>query len=161
MNQKLSSIVLILFFITPSAFGQSGTPIEMKKVFGGYKYFQGDSRLNMNQLVLAMETNEIALEQIKKAQSTNTLGMVIAGAGGFMVGWPLGTAIAGGDPNWVLAGIGAGLIVVSIPIAKKVNEQAKLAVDSYNEGLKAHSFWQRKELELLIRGNQVGFALKF
>jgi hypothetical protein len=161
MMNKLYTLIILLVLAFSSSYGQTGTPIEVKKVFGGYKYFQGDSRLNMNQLVVAMESNEIAFQQIKKAQSTNTLGMIIAGAGGFMIGWPLGTSIAGGDPNWVLAGIGAGLIVASIPISKKVISHTNMAVETYNNGLEKTSFWQRSELDLFMNGNQLGLALKF
>ena len=35
--------------------------------------------------------------------------------GGFLIGWPLGTALAGGDPNWTLAAIGAGCVAIAIP----------------------------------------------
>ncbi len=69
----------------------------------------------MLQLVKTMEPNEQAYKEIKAAQSTYTLAIIVGGVGGFMVGWPLGTALSGGEPNWIFAGIGAGLIVISIP----------------------------------------------
>jgi hypothetical protein len=78
-----------------------------------------------------------------------------------MVGWPIGTAIAGGEPNWALAGIGAGLIVVSIPFSQKFNKQVKSAVETYNGGLKTSSFWDNRELRFSINANGVGFGLRF
>jgi len=47
----------------------------------------------MIQLVNTMKINEQAYMQIKSAQSTYTMAMILSYAGGFMVGWPLGTAI--------------------------------------------------------------------
>ncbi len=41
---------------------------------------------------------------------------VLAIPGGALIGWPLGTAIGGGDPEWYLAGIGAGLVAIAIPL---------------------------------------------
>jgi hypothetical protein len=82
-------------------------------------------------------------------------------AGGFMVGWPIGTAIGGGDPEWAMAGIGAGLIVIAIPISSKFNKQAKLAVDTYNGGLPSSSFWDKNELRVSVTGSGIGLALRF
>ena len=78
-----------------------------------------------------------------------------------MVGWQIGAALGGGDPNWALAGIGAGLIVVYIPISQKFNKQAKTAVDTFNGGLKTSSFWDNNELGIGLTGNGVGLSLRF
>jgi hypothetical protein len=58
----------------------------MKKVFGGYQFYQGGKRLNMNQLVNTMKLNEQAYEQIESAQPTYTMVMILSYAGGFMIG---------------------------------------------------------------------------
>lgn len=108
-----------------------------------------------------MKSDEQAYKEIKAAQSTNVLATVVAVAGGALVGWPIGTAIGGGDPKWVLAGIGAGLIVVSIPISQKFNKQAKNAVDLYNGGLNANAFWDKAELRFAFSGNGIGLTLGF
>ena len=82
--------------------------ISMKKVFGGYQFYQGGQRLNMKQLVNTMKPDPLAYEQIRSAKSSYNLAMVFSYAGGFMIGWPLGTAIAGGDPEWAGDGLGRG-----------------------------------------------------
>ena len=160
---KQFSLILILLTVCLSfTFGQTlSDSITIKKAFGGYHFYHGGKRLNMSQLVKTMEPNEQAYKEIKAAQSTYTLATIIGGAGGFMVGWPLGTAVAGGEPNWILAGIGAGLVVVSIPISQKYNRQAKSAVDSFNGGLKTSSFWDKTELRFAMTGNGIGLTFKF
>jgi hypothetical protein len=115
----------------------------------------------MNQLVNTMKPNDQAYNQIKSAQSTYTMAMIFSCAGGFMVGWPLGTAIGGGEPNWAMAGIGAGLIVVAIPISQSFNKKAKQAVEIYNGGLQTSSFWDKNELKLSKTGNGIGLTLSF
>lgn len=135
-------IIIISLLIVTCAFSFGQTPtdsISMKKAFGGYQFYQGKKRLNVNQLVNIMKPNGQAYNQIKSAQSTNTLATIIGGVGGFMVGWPIGAAVAGGKPNWTMAGIGVGLIVVSIPITKNFNKKAKQAVKTFNGGLHTSS----------------------
>lgn len=87
--------------------------------------------------------------------------MILGMAGGAMVGWQLGAALAGGDANWTVAGIGAGLIVVTFPITKSYNKKVNQAVEIYNESYKKTSFWQRSELKLGFTGNGVALALRF
>ena len=135
--------------------------ILINKVFGGYQFYQGNTRLNMSQLVNTMKPDERAWQLAKKAQSTNTIGTIIGFAGGALVGWPLGTALAGGDPEWIMAGIGAGLIVVAIPLSQKFNKQVKQAVSTYNSSLRGNSFWDKNELKILMKGNGVGLVLNF
>lgn len=101
---------------------------------------QGEKLLKVNQLVNTLKPNEQAYKQIKSAQSTYILAMILSYAGGFMVGYPIGTAFGGGEPNWAIAGVGAGLIVVAIPISQKFSKKARLAVDTYNRGLETSSF---------------------
>ncbi len=160
--KRVLFFLALLFFCFSVSFGQtSSDQITMKKAFGGYKFFQGDSRLNMSQLVKTMKSDAQAYEEIKAAQSTYTWASIVGFAGGFMVGWPLGTAIAGGEPNWAMAGIGAGLIVVAIPISSKFNKQAKNAVDTFNRGLSTRSFWDKAELGFVYNGNGLGLTMRF
>lgn len=160
--KKIAIISALLYLSMSFTFGQTvSDSISMKKVFGGYQFYQGNQRLNMNELVRTMESNEQAYQQIKSAKSTYTLATVVSTIGGAMVGWPLGTAIGGGKPNWTIAGIGAGLIVVSIPISQSFNKKAKKAVETYNSGFQTSSFWDRNELNLSIAGNGIGLTLSF
>jgi hypothetical protein len=160
--RKIAIILTLLVVSVSFTFGQtSSDSISMKKVFGGYQFYQGQQRLNMSQLVKTMKPNDLAYRQIKSAQSTYTVAAIIGGVGGFMVGFPIGTALGGGEPNWTMAGIGAGLIVVSIPITQSFNKKAKLAVKSYNGGLQTSSFRDKSELKLSLKGNEIGLTLIF
>ena len=160
--RKIAIILTLLAVSMSFTFGQTASDsISMKKVFGGYQFYQGEQRLNVNQLVNTMKPNNQAYQQIKSAQSTYTLATIIGGVGGFMVGWPIGTALGGGEPNWTMAGIGAGLFVVSIPISQSFNKKAKQAVETYNSGLQTSSFWDKNELKLSLTGNGIGLTLNF
>jgi len=160
--KRIAVVIILLSVACTFTFGQAATDsISMKKVFGGYQFYQGEKKLNMNRLVKAMKPNEQAYKEIKSAQSTYTLASIVGFAGGFMVGWPLGTAIGGGEPNWAMAGIGAGLIVVSIPITQNFNKKARKAVDSFNGGLQPSTFWEKSELRFTMSENGLGLTFRF
>lgn len=160
--KRLAIIISLLIVTFSFTIGQTSTDsISIRKVVGGYQFYQGEKLLKMNQLVETVKPNEQAYIQMKSAQSSSILASVFGFAGGFMVGWPIGTAIGGGDANWAIAGIGAGFIVAAIPISINSNKKAKLAVDTYNGELQANSFWDRNELKLSMTGNGIGLALNF
>ena len=133
--------------------------VYVAKNFLGYKYYQNNMRLNFNQLPYVMEENSEAYPLISKAKSNYTTASILGGLGGFLVGWQLGTAIFGGNPNWALAGVGGALIVVSIPINSKAINLAFEAIDLYNSGISNTS--RRRELNIGITGNGLGLIVKF
>lgn len=159
MKKKL--LLLALFVMGLScAFGQTeADSISIKKVFGGFQYFKQGVPLTMNQLRASLQSNEQAQAQIKSAQSSYILTMVFSYAGGFMVGYPIGTALGGGDPNWTIAAIGVGLIAVAIPVSQKMNQKTQQAVNIYNDGLKATTSRTQMELKLKVTGNGIGLCL--
>ena len=160
--KKYALIITLLIVSLISALGQtSNDSIVVKKVFGGYQYYQGGSLMNMNMLMDAMKGNELAYSQIKSAKSVYAMSFIFNYAGGFLVGWPLGTAIGDGEPNWTLAAIGAGLIAIGIPINQSFNRKARLAVDTYNNGIRTSSLWDDTELNLSMSENGIGFTLRF
>lgn len=162
MLKKVS--VIIIFFLGGMglALGQSvQDPIVVEKVSNNYVFSQNGQRLSMSQLVLVLKPNEMAYAQIKSAKSSYGFAQVLAYAGGFMVGYPLGTALGGGEPNWTMAGIGAGLIVVAIPLSKGASNKAKQAVDMYNEGLPPSVVSPTLQLNLSMTGSGLGLTLNF
>lgn len=84
------------------------------------------------QLMTIMRYNPDAYNQIKRARSSYATGQIFGFIGGFLIGWPLGQAIAGRDPNWAMAGIGAGTALLSIPFYSTYKKKAKIAVRLYN-----------------------------
>jgi len=130
--------------------------IFVAKSFLGYKFYQKDTRLNFNQLPYIMEDNSEAYSLITKARGNNTISSILSGSGGFLIGWQLVTAIVGGDPNWTIAGIGGGLIAISIPIYSKSYKQSLKSVEMYNTGLGMNSH----RLFLSIVSLQTGIGIK-
>lgn len=154
---------LIIFLVTFCFFGAkaqtTSDSVYVARGFLGYKYYQNEMRINFNQLPLAMEENGEAYNLIKKAKSSYTLATVLGGTGGFLLGWQLGTALFGGNPNWALAGVGGALIIVSIPFNSKAINLSFEAIDIFNSGLSSTS--RRPEMSIGFTGNGAGIIFKF
>lgn len=159
MKTKILTLIIALISINFC----NAQEIQMEKLLGGYKYTQNGKQMKMGDLVKTMESNPQAFELIKKAQSDNVLASAIGFVGGGLIGWPIGTSLGGGDPNWTLAGIGAGLVVIGIPISSSVNKNTKKAVDLYNSSLNSSSFYYefKPEFKLITSGNGVGLIMSF
>ena len=160
---------IILFFLVfgviviseNSANAQTQTDsiiIENNRIFK-----QNDIALAPRQLMKITKNNAQAYEEMKKAKANSDFSVVLGAAGGFLIGWPLGTALGGGEPQWYLAGIGAGLLFLTIPLANGYKKHARNAVDIYNSGLgELPDTAQRKvKFDLGITSNGLGLVLQF
>jgi len=158
---KRTLILCVLVVLSYNVFGQTTSDsINVKTISGGCKIYQGDRQLTLSQLAIAVQANEMAYQLVKKAQSNNTISSILGGIGGFMIGYPLGTALGGGKPNWTMFGIGAGLVVISIPISNKCVKQVKSSVDIYNEGLSIKT-QPTTEFNLGLTGNGLAITMSF
>jgi hypothetical protein len=124
------------------------------------KYYHNGIPLKNHELAGLLSLNKLAHEEYKKAQGSNAAATIFSLAGGFLVGWPVGTAIAGGEPNWWLAVGGAGLILLSIPMTIDAKEKVYNAVEIYNEGL-AQTSEVKTKLMLGFSQNGIGIRLVF
>lgn len=151
------TLLTLSFILVAFAYCNSQT-IESKKVFGGYKFTQSGKTLTMNELTTQLNTNEESADLIKKAKSQNTFASILGGAGGALIGFPIGTAIGGGEANWVVAGVGAGILAVAIPLSASANKKTKQAVEIYNSGSKTKENLAHKP-QLFVVSNSRGMGL--
>lgn len=126
----------------------------------GAVFLQNGKVLKPRQLLDLTESNPEAFKEMKVAKSNFDVGYVFSFAGGALVGWTLGTALGGGDPNWAVAGVGAGLIGVSIPFSSAYSKHAKNAIRIYNDGLN-HTGMNKVDFKFGIAGNGLALRLAF
>ncbi len=133
--------------------------ITIKNNLGGYQFYQGENRLSVNELAKTLKTNSIAYKQFQSGQNSYRASMIFGTVGGFLIGYPIGTMLGGGEPNWTLAGVGVGLAVISIPFTNNFKKNVHRAVDTYNQNLQSNTILEQSELQFAITGN--GFLIKF
>ena len=158
---KLKHILFTLAFALLSVTTINAQEIEIKKVMGENTFLQNDQRLTFKQAQELMQTNQDALDMMNSAKSNRTCAMILGGAGGALIGFPIGTAISGGDAKWELAGAGALLVLGSIPIIKGYNTKVEKAVDIYNTNLPSVGYQFQPEFNLNVTGNGLGISMSF
>lgn len=145
-----------------SVFSQNQTDsIYITKAFGDYKFECNGKRLRFNEVRFMMKDNPEALNYLEKAKHGDNSSRVFSYAGGFLIGYPIGTAIAGGKPKWKLAAVGFGLLVFSIPISNLSRAHAIFAIDKYNGKRKSLSYNIQYDLKLGLSPNGIALVARF
>jgi len=154
--KKIALIILVSLSLT--GYSQK---ITIKKSFWGTKYIQNEKPLSLSELVSTMKSNQEAYNLAKTARSNYITSLIISGAGGFLIGFPLGDAIRGDKPNWPIAGAGAALVLVSIPISISSNKKMKKAINLYNSGLSESSYNFRPRYNFIANAKGFGISISF
>jgi hypothetical protein len=157
----MKKIVVLFVLLIVGMFSIQAQKIEMKKIFGGQTFSQNGKTLSVSEVTSLMNENSEAYKLMKSAKSNYTWGMILGGAGGALIGFPVGTAIGGGDAKWELAVVGAGLIVASIPIASGFNKKSKKAVELYNASIISVGYQFQPTFNLDFKENRFGVSMNF
>jgi hypothetical protein len=130
--------VSLLAFHCTACLAQAGSDtIQIRKSGDGTRFVLNGKRLTPRQLSIVTRSNPATHAEMKIARSNHAMGSILSFAGGFLAGYQLGTLIRGGEPNWVAAGAGVGLIGLSLPLSSGYTRHARKAVQLYNAGLGA------------------------
>jgi len=149
------TILSFLFCFSITSYGQE---IKLYKTFGGVRFERDSLILSSKQVHSLLEDEPEAFKQFKTARTNASIGSVLGFAGGLLIGIPIGTAIAGGNPEWGLALGGAALIISSIPFNRAFQRHAESALSIYNQ---KHSTRIHPKTELYWTGNAAGIRLRF
>lgn len=161
--KRIMLSALLATILASSVYAQNQDEISINySSWSGVSFSQNGISYTFKEAIPLMQSNQEAYQLLKSAKSSSDFANVLGAAGGFMVGWPIGTAIGGGDPNWTLAAVGAGLIAISIPISGGAKKKAQSAVDKYNSSLNTISYNNYKpQLEFASMQTGIGFRLTF
>ena len=167
MSQFILSSILILLLIPVSAYAQSyesGGKLSYKSSFwSGNKFYYDGLKVSADGVERIMRGNTEALELLRQGNRQANGASVVGGIGGILIGWPIGSAIAGGDPVWELAGAGAGISVISAIIYSSANKKIKRSIELYNAGTStSYSMpYLIREINFVIRSAEVGVSFTF
>lgn len=96
-------------------------------------YQQGGQSLDPDDMSAKLSEEPEAAPHVSRAKTLGVVAVVLATAGGALLGWPAGSAIAGEkDPMWELAYAGGGAVLVSIPFMLWGVSSFNSAVDAHN-----------------------------
>ena len=158
---RITILISFLALLTLNINAQTDSIVATTKVLGGYKFEHNDKVVNQKAMLIIMSEHQEAMSYMSRAKTYYDLSIVLGCSVGVLIGWPIGTAICGGDPNWVLAGIGASLSVLLIPLAIAGNTNALNAIAIYNSSLNSTSFQNEIKLDLGLTSHGIGLKLTF
>lgn len=163
MKKILFPVILITLFLSQSLYAQSDKRIELESnFFTGMKYYQNGQKITPTRASEIIKSNPTASALLKSSNKQAGGATVVSAIGGVLIGFPLGTAIGGGNPNWAIAGAGAAIVVVSAVIYSSAAKKAENAVEIYNSGLASSLNKSSKtEVRLLATPTQVGLSVSF
>jgi hypothetical protein len=136
------------------AHAQTAGEITLVKTFGGTRFEMDTLTLSPRQVMEILKDTPLAYEEFKQAKKNYSAAGVMGFTGGLLIGFPIGTLIAGGDPEWGLAIGGAALLLGSIPLNKAFQRHATNALDLHNK-----KFSSRIKTNFYLTGT--GFRLSF
>lgn len=134
--------------------------LRMKESFWGVKFYNDNRLIRPNEVLNLMKADEEAYAAFKKAKANYDAAQVFGFVGGFMIGWPIGTAIGGGDPQWGLAAGGAGVLLLSIPFSSAFLKHSRNAIAIYNKDTGSASAWPTR-VEVLPYGAGAKVVIRF
>jgi len=137
-------LVVIFFGVHFGVFSQETDSIRVYSNVWGVKFVRADTLLRPNQVLEAMEINSSSYSLMKSANNNYIVSQILALTGGFLIGWPIGTAMTDGIPNWAMAGAGAGLLIASIPISINFKKKAQSAINLHNQTIAGSNTWNFK-----------------
>jgi hypothetical protein len=153
----LTFLVLVHHYCSSQAFEQ----ITMHKTFGATRFeYTKDTvtfSVSPKEVLQIMSDDPLAYEEFWKAKKNYSLAGVMGFTGAALIALPLTSAIAGGDPEWVLAAGGAALIVGSAHFSRVFNRHAQSAVITFN---KRHTAFKPR-FDYFLSGLGMKFTLKF
>lgn len=100
-------------------------------------YWKARTKLSASDMTYYLGQFPESKEAHRKSKGHSVVSVIFSAAGGVLIGYPLGMAIAGNkEPNWILAGVGAGLVGLSIPFTLEQKRYLRKAVDAYNTNVR-------------------------
>jgi hypothetical protein len=149
--------IFSLFFFLACVSTIQAQEITMYKTFGGVRFERDSVVLSTRQVMEILYENPNAFEEFKKAKTNYNVAGVLGFTGGILIGFPLGTALVGGEPEWGLAAAGAVLILGSVPFNRIFKARALTALDIYN----GKEITSRIRPEFYFGGTSARLVIKF
>lgn len=108
-------------------------PLEMHKTLGGAHFMRDTVYLSHRHVSEILSVDPQASEEFKVAVKNYRIGGVLGFSGAILLAIPLVSAIAGGEPEWLMAGGGGALLLASIPFSRAFKTRSETAITIYNE----------------------------
>ena len=150
---------LLLFSFSCNAQSINQKKISIYKTFGGVIYEVDTLTLSSKQVGMLLRQYPEAYEEFRISRSKSAISSVLGFSSGLLVAVPLVTAVAGGQPEWLLAAGGGALFLASIPFSSSSKGHALNAIEIYNSKLSASN--HRMKSTFYFYGSSASLVIRF
>jgi hypothetical protein len=113
---------------------QDDRPIDIDRGFFAARYKQGGRPIDPSDMRDRLEQRPESASDVKRAKVVGTIGVILGGVAGGLIGWPVGQKLAGQQhPLWPLAYAGAVTFAVAIPFGVWSDASLDRAVEEHNQ----------------------------
>ena len=158
---KQTLLLLLFFTIAKVGFAQTGADTIVIKKGISTTFLKNNKVLKPKEIEQIISVNNLAAETYSQAKKNIVPATIFGSAGGFLIGYPLGSAIAGGKFSFTMLGVGVGLIGVSIPFTSAYNKHTVKAVQTYNNAIVKASSNLKPKVSSYFGLNGVGIKAVF
>ncbi len=145
---------ILTVFVLLLAYEGISQPIQMHKTLGGAHFQRDTIYLSHRHVAEILSVDPEATNEFKLALKNYRVGGLLGFSGAILLAIPVVTAIAGGDPEWLMAGGGAILLGVSVPFSQAFKKHSEVALAGFNARHEG-----QPQSKLYFTGN--GIAFKF
>jgi hypothetical protein len=158
-----NNISLLLFTILSLSIYAQKIEYSNDNFFKSYFYQQeGNSDyLSLKDIQSIVEENSETLAYIKKGRRLTTLSYITSGVSSIFLGMTISDLISSDEKvNLTHAGIGLGLVAISIPISKNATKNILKGIDTYNS---SYNPTDKNKVEISLKGNinNIGLCILF
>jgi hypothetical protein len=154
----MRTLILLIICACVSYHSFAQKKLAIYKTFGGVIYEMDTLTLSTKQVAMVLMHNPEAYREFKLARRNSATSSVLGFVGAALIAVPLVTAVAGGQPEWIVAAGGAGLLLASVPFSSSFKGHANNAIDIYNSKLNSEA---RLKSTLYLTGSSASIILKF
>lgn len=161
--RTIFTLFVLLLLGAQTTFAQTeAKPITVFYHGSSKKYLYEGEKLTYLKFRQIAKGNVGVTNMLRSAKRQSSVSQVFGCIGGFVLGYQLGYAIVGKEVNYVLLGIGAGCIAVSIPLSMSSDSKMDRAVDVYNSGFN-DAYYRKPKMSLSLGSspNGLGLCLNF
>ncbi|MHC2992938.1 hypothetical protein OB13_15625 [Pontibacter sp. HJ8] len=126
---------LLLAGFLNQANAQSPDEIVVKRKSIGDAYFISGRKLSKEELMYVLDSHPEAKQELRLGARNKMPAAILSNAGGFLVGYQIGSLIGGGEVNGTMVVIGGGLAALSLPFSVAIKKRELRAISLYNAGL--------------------------
>lgn len=163
MKTKMHLLFSLLIF-PMMLFAQTDSLSVKSSFWTGTSIQKNGKHITYSEAKKIVEANTAAFDAMKKAETNSGFSMAFQIAGGFGIGYTLGSFLRSenaSDVSWWQGAVGLGVGIIGLHFESKAKANAQEAVDLYNANPPSTGYQFQPQFQLGLGADGVGIGMRF